>query len=343
MESLELQAHEQWLRDKTNCVSLSKLAANGVEAPPPLFEGFLLHKTVTMLSAEPFVGKTLLMLAMAISLNTGRPLFGKHNPEALRRVLFIGQDAPTWDYVRQARKLLRGYEIDAANYGELETDLILNENVRITDNNFIENWLRPWHDATAFDVLMLDTLISVHSADENDNRQMSAVMSILKTIRDQFHCAVIFSHHLSKPQGDSPISANYRARGATAIAGGVDFHFQLHQGDSGQVNLLFPKGRGADGMEPPPYFTIVASGDAEDTRALTLVAPDENPRRARLVSLLREPRTNKDLIQLILLAEPNLGKERAAKWVDNELQALKRAGVAESVSRGIWHLLRGEV
>ncbi len=340
MENIEVQAHEKWLRDQIHCVPLSKVAAGNIKPPPPLFNGFLLHKTVTMLSAEPFSGKTLLMLAMAISLNTGRPLFGRHEPAELRRVLFIGQDAPTWDYIRQAQKLLRGYGI--TEYGNLETDLILNENIRITDQRF-DSWLKEWHDAVGFDVLMLDTLISVHGADENDNRQMSAIMGILKRIRDLYGCTVLFSHHTSKPQqGDSPISANYRARGATAIAAGVDFHFQLIASGGGQVNLAMPKSRGADGMDPPPYFNIVQTGFTEDELAISFEAPNEDTRRGRFINLLKEPRNRKELIHFLLLAEPNLGKDRAEKWVDNELQALRRSGAAESTARGTW-MLRGGV
>ena len=341
MESLELQAHEEWLRGQIGCMSLSKVAAGGVAPPPPLFDGFLLHKTLTMLSAEPFTGKTLLMMAMAISLNTGKPLFGRHRPAELRRVLFIGQDAPTWDYVRQARKLLRGYGVNPDDFGDLDTDLLLNQNINITDKRFIDLWLRPWHDATAFDVLMLDTLLSVHSADENDNRQMNLVMSALKRIRDEFGCAVIFSHHLSKPHGDNPMSANYRARGATAIVGGVDFHFQLQQGEGSQVNLIMPKGRGADGMDPPPYFNITQSGMSEEAYTIELEAPSEDTRRARLVGQLREPIDRKTLVNVLLLGEPGVPKQKMEKWVDNELQAMKKSEVVTSTSRGVWMLAKG--
>jgi hypothetical protein len=250
--------------------------------------------------------------------------------------LFIGQDAPTWDYAGQALKLARGYGIKPDDLKHYEVDFILNEGVIITDKPFLE-WLSQWHEATKFEVLMLDTLLDVHTAEENSNSQMRLVMKLLKNIRDTFGTAIIFSHHTSKPSIGDTRSANYMSRGATVIPGSSDFHFQLRAGKD-HVDMLWPKGRGASGMDPPTGFRIV-EGTVDSLPSITLVAPDETARASVIVEALGEgPTTRSILISEVLKLEPGLGPQRAAKWVDNQLQAMKKTGSATQEARGRWRL-----
>ena len=333
---LEVAAHEEWLRAQKSAITLSKLTDGSIQPPEPLFEGLLLHETLTMVSGEPYTGKTLFLIATALSLASGKPLFGLYPPKELRRVLFIGQDAPTWDYAGQALKLARGYGIKPEDLQHYEVDFILNEGVLITEKPFLE-WLGQWYEATKFEVLMLDTLLDVHAADENSNSQMRLVMKLLKNIRDTFGTAVIFSHHTAKPSIGDTRSANYMSRGATVIPGSSDFHFQLRAGKE-HVDMLWPKGRGATGMEPPTGFKIVES-TIDGLPALQLVAPSEDGRTGALKDTLAEgPQTRSVLIGRVLELEPGLGIQRAAKWVDNQLQAMKKAGQVKTERRGQWSL-----
>lgn len=330
---IEQQAHEEFLRTQRNVLTLRRIADGTIQPPPPLFDGLLLHRTLTMVSGEPYTGKTLFLIATALSLATGKPLLGRFPPKELRRVLFIGQDAPTWDYAGQALKLTRGYGIKPEELEHYEIDLVLNEGIVITEPGFLD-WLSQWYEATKFDVLMLDTLLDVHTADENSNSQMRIVMKLLKTIRDKFGCAILFSHHTGKPQVGDARSANYMSRGATVIPGSSDFHFQLREGKE-CVNLLWPKGRGATGMEPPSSFRIIE----EEGPSLRLEAATDADRQGALVAFLSVARTRTDIIAAIAQLEPGLGVTRAAKWVDNTLQAMKKKGEVVQEGRGQWRLV----
>lgn len=337
---IETLAAEAWLRERRNVFALGKLVSGEITPPDPLFEGLLLENTLVMLSAEPYSAKTLTMLGMAISLASGKPLFGKYKPRELRRTLFIGQDAPTWDYANQATKLARGYGLTPESLRDADVDLILNEGVQVTDAAF-RDWIAQWHDATGFNVLMLDTLLEVHSADENSNREMSQVMRILKAIRNEFNVTVIFSHHTTKPQGpDAQVSANYRARGATVVAGTVDFHFQLRRSNK-QVNLLMPKGRGADGLDPPTYFDIV-EGEEGTGRYVRLAAGGEDVREAKVLALLGSPSKRGDMVKVVLSHEPGLGKERAEAWVDHQIVRWLKDEAIEKIGHGIYRLVAEE-
>lgn len=338
---IEALSAEAFLRERRNVFTLGKLVSGEIVPPAPLFEGLLLENTVVMLSAEPYSAKTLTMLSMAISLASGKALFGRHNPRGLRRTLFVGQDAPTWDYANQAIKLSRGYGLSPESLVDADVDFILNEGVSITDTAFLD-WLDQWHTTRGFDVIMLDTLLEMHNADENSNREMSQVMRILKAIRNKFNATVIFSHHTTKPQGpDSGTSANYRARGASVVAGTVDFHFQLRRTNK-QVNLLMPKGRGADGLEPPTYFDIM-EGEEDGKRWVRLDAGGEDVRTTKLMHQLAAPSKRSDLIKVVLVHEPGLGRERAEAWVDHQLAAMRDEGRVVRVGHGTYKLTEAEV
>lgn len=333
---LEAQAQEAWLRSRRNAFTLKELARGDVRPPEPLFEGLLLHNTITMISGEPFTGKTLFLLATALSLSSGKPLLGRFAPSGLRRVLFVGQDAPTWDYAGQAMKLARGYGLTPEELQHAEVDLVLNEGILITDAVFLE-WLGQWWEATHFEVLMLDTLLDLHGMDENSNSQMRPVMKQLKKIRDDLGVAIMFSHHTSKGLPGDDRSANYRARGATVIPGSSDFHFQLRQGKE-QVDFLWPKGRGVSSLDPPTSFRIIETTVSEGP-AISLAAATIEERERGIIDILGSgPLTRSAIIAAVLSEEPGLEPNKAAKWVDNHLQILKRAKSVEQEKRGLWKL-----
>ena len=116
---------ERDLWDQDNrAENAQEIGSEKILPPHWLFEDFLFSQSLTLLSAEPFTGKTMFLLAMMASLDTFEPLCGQFLPlrEGLQRdkiyapnphVLFIGQDAPTWDYKGQYQKLLRGLIGDA--------------------------------------------------------------------------------------------------------------------------------------------------------------------------------------------------------------------------------------
>jgi RecA-family ATPase len=276
-----------------------------------------------MISAEPFVGKTMFMLYMMLCLDAGQPLFGRHKPTRPGRVLVIGQDAPTWDYIGQAQKLLKGMSLDSSD-AVLESDLLLNSGLTISDHSFL-SWLKEYYDSEPFSGILIDTLSAVHGADENSNQQMARIMGVLKEIRDTLRVFVLFSHHTTKPGSDAgPVSSNYRARGATSIVASVDFHLQMtRQGD--RVRLLMPKGRGAEG-EIAPFFELQDTADG----GVSIVAPLPDNPSAKVIRLLIDGPTDRQAIADALAPE-------TTKTVDNALQYLRKAGKITSKD-GVWQI-----
>lgn len=262
--------------------------------PPPswLFEGFLRSKTLTVLGADRHAGKSVLMLDMAICLELNKPLFGHFKPARPRKTLFIGQDAPTWDYEAVIKKLLKGHGIQQEVGEMFDCMLALNEGVNLSDpawwnpTGYESKILDLWNERQ-FDVLMLDTELEMHRWEENSAREMQQWGRVKKSLRDRLRLTVISSHHLAHAADGVP----RRLRGSTTIGGTVDYEILLtpkdHRSKSPRrVALSCDKARGGTG-EWPEAFQIEGG---EDWIRLS-VAPPEPPKppKAGKWSELDEP------------------------------------------------------
>lgn len=331
---------ELWHRNQSKVKRMSDIALGDIAKPPPLIHGLLLDQTLTMLSSEPFSGKTLLTLAIAIALDSGSPLFSHYQIRERKKILYIGQDAPSWDYAEQTRKLLRGYSLSPEALQKLDIDMMLNEGINFFDPKSLK-LLQDWHEVSKFNVLILDTLASMHGGNENDTREMGILMAMLKEIRDKLRCCVIFTHHTAKPSQGVVRSENYSARGASVISGSIDFHLALkREGDLDRIKLRLPKGRGAERMDKLAYFDIVEDLTPSGEVAIRLVTP--NPADTRtgglLAALATGPKTRAELVSSMASRESALTPIQVGYTTDNSLTSLLRAGKVKKSARGVWEL-----
>lgn len=339
----EAEWEEQFYRSQHNIIPFGSVAQGAIPKPPPLIEGVLLDRTITMISAEPYCGKTMFTLSLALSVATGLPFLDTFSVPTAKPVLYLGQDAPSWDYAEQTRKLSRGYGISDSGLDAIPLDFGLNAGVTITDPRF-SRLLNDWHNTTGFGVLVMDTLASFHNFDENESRSMGLIMTALKRARDMLGCAIIFTHHTAKPMGDKPTSRslNYAARGSSVIAGTVDFHYALHRApteDEDRINVHMPKGRGNEEFAALTHFTITdithPQGDC-----VKLTPPLEFAgRKGIILEALRRGNSTRQAIAKFLLDESKkpLPEEKAHKIVENELQTLRKLGQISYGKEG-WQL-----
>lgn len=270
-------------------LSLSEITSGKIIPPPwllgpsnPLDDmGLLRSKTITMVSAEPFTGKTMLMLGVTLGLASGRGALG-YPAAPGHRVLFLGQDAPTWDYWGQVRKLWVGLGQPAIPQGS--AFFFLNRGWKINDPGF-DGFLTETVRLYGITVLILDTLLQFHDAEENSNKEMRAVMDLLKSWRDK-GLTVIFSHHTGKTQG---ISGNYAARGASVISGSVDFHLQL-KAHGPTISLGLPKRRGGAKRHADGFSITDKDGGIALESQVRVATPTE-----RVREYLKQPRSREEL------------------------------------------------
>jgi hypothetical protein len=305
-----------------------------LEKPPPpwLFNGFLRDKSITMVNAAPYSGKTMLLLAMELCQDFNKPLFNTFYPTYSRSGLFIGGgDAPDWDYGGQAKKLLLGMGVTKEEAQLCEVAAIPQEGPRITDQSFVD-WVCDWWKETGFGILAIDTLLSVHRADENNAREMGGVMATLKHLRDILGIAIIFGHHDTKNTTD--VSAVYRGRGSGVIGGSVDFMLSLSSRKN-RIKLTAPKHRGGLLMENPVVYFDIMEEMVNNEIALKLVPP-ANTREEFIYSLIAKEPTHRKTLVGRLVDKEKLAETTAYHAVDTILRNLSASGRVKPVSRGVW-------
>lgn len=299
--------------------------------PPPLFHDLFPDDALILISGEPFTAKTMLLADSALLLDDpSTPLLGLHRPNGTRRVLFVGQDAPTYDYLRQFRKLATGHGWSSADLHACDVALLLNRNISLLDPRF-QHWLDRLCRFGGLSGLMLDTLFTcLPDIDENSNTAMTAVMKLLKHWRDDYGLFVMFTMHTSKSSGFDLRSANYRVRGASAIAASCDFHLQLIRRSSSVISLTVAKGRG-DIVHTVPTLQLLQGsdwvrliGDAPDEeRVLSFLANQRQP-FVSLVKLLRQATGGKDLKPRVRLALQKLETSGQVSCIGDDWWALTR-------------------
>lgn len=314
---------------------LADIGLGGAQRPPFLFQDLLLHQSLVMVSAEPFTGKTMLTLNMALCLDTGTPLFNKFSPGRKLRVLYIGQDAPLWDYAEQIRKLMRGMGLTHTQISILSGVGSFNKGHNILTAS-THHWIQHYFEDIGFDVLFIDTLASIHSAEENSNSEMTVVMNTLKAFRDRYRCAVIFTHHDAKPAATDGRSNIYRPRGASVISGSVDAYISLRAMRDGGIKLSVPKGRGLKKRHDLIYDMF----DTPDGTGIQLTLRDTTAQSAHLdAAILQacvEPKARHELISLVAPLLPTTLPSAVATLVDSILIKLQSLGKLRKVGRGTW-------
>lgn len=301
--------------------------------PPFLFHGFLRQSSLIMVAADPFVGKTLLLLAMALSLDSGRPLFERFAPAALQPVLFFGQDSPTWDYRGCYQKLVRGLGLSEDEVSQLRSFFFLNHGYELTDPKFIP-FLERAKTLLGTRVLMFDTLADFHPFDENSNREMSMLMNKFKYIRDRLDMTILFTHHNAKLAEVMGYSGIAMPRGAGKLSGSSDQILILKRMKTGSVAVTMPKGRGLADFETLNAFTITPGENARGESILTL-----DPSKTlwdHLLAALTEPRTRDNIVASLSGRYPDLTEKQLYSRVNNALRALSKLGKVKSLSHGLW-------
>lgn len=334
--ALEQIAQADW-QEKHQAQFFLDVTAGRVTRPPWLFEDFLLSHSITLVSGEPFAGKTMFLAAMALSLDAGEPLFNSFQPASSQRVLFIGQDSPTWDYLGQFQKLGLGMQIKSTR-GSI---MLLNRGLDLLDPTslkFLEETLELFN----INVLMLDTLLELHTLDENSNVEMKKFMGLLKYLRDKHFLSIFATTHTAKAVEGK--SANYRARGASVISGSVDQHIIVRPHYTGNKSDGFyfkiPKSRGESHSNDSQVVKFI-SGETGNKQSLRLEYSGElySERQAVILASLSTGPTPRKEVSLALRAKyPQWSDLELSRRTTNSLAYLEQKGLVRKVERGVYIL-----
>ncbi|MEK7744750.1 MAG: AAA family ATPase, partial [Elusimicrobiota bacterium] len=149
---------------------------------------------VGLLGGCPKVGKSWLGLEMAVSVASGTPCLGAFAPSKRGRALiYMAEDAhpvvrERLDSLCRHRKVrLENIDLFVITVDTLRID-IPDEQQRLSETMAR---LKPT-------MLLLDPLIRLHRANENDSGEVSAILAYLRGLQRQYDAAVVLVHHVRK-------------------------------------------------------------------------------------------------------------------------------------------------
>jgi putative DNA primase/helicase len=168
----------------------------------------------------PKVGKSWASCDLALSLALGLPWLGFEVPRPVKTALVTREDNPALTKWRM-KHLLEGKNRTMV---ELESNLYVNSREQSPqfrlDRADLLGPMIAGLKAIKPEFVILDVFNIMHSADENDNTEMRAVLEQLNVLQREVGCSIGVVHHFNK-QAEGNLTQ--RIRGSGAIAGWAEW------------------------------------------------------------------------------------------------------------------------
>jgi hypothetical protein len=193
----------------------------GSEPVEWILHGLIPRRGVTVVAGEAGAGKTWLALALAHAVSMGGDFLGRRTTTA--DVLYLDRENPL-SLIKERLEIVRGRGRAPRHWGLWCPD----EPPMIGDPRLMEF-------ARKGPVLIIDSMIRFHVADENSATQMAPVMASLRELAT-VGASVIVLHH--KPKSET---SSYR--GSSDIVAGADAAFALVKKRDGLLELRTIKNR----------------------------------------------------------------------------------------------------
>lgn len=195
-----------------------------IPARPYVVEGLSIRRTVTIIGGSAGAGKSSLLCASAIAACLGVP-YGRMRPaKPLRVVVFNTED----DDVEQQRRFsaaLRQFDRTPADLagrimriGPKDSGTLVEHDLRTGRLQTTQAWdeLNDLCSAWKPDLVVLDPLVELHTASENDNGAMRHVVALFRSFASRHDCGVVLVHHTRKGGEAGDLDA---FRGASSVVG----------------------------------------------------------------------------------------------------------------------------
>lgn len=164
------------------------------------------------LAGDPGTAKTWLLLELARSVATGRPFLDRFATQQ-GPALIIDEESGE---ARLQRRLAR---ITNQTDGHCPIHIASMCGVNLSQNH----WIDSLHSKVAEikpSLMLFDSLVRVHRGGENSAEDMATLFSVFTSLRHDFGCAIVFTHHLRKMGFIRDLGQ--RVRGSSDILAYVD-------------------------------------------------------------------------------------------------------------------------
>ncbi|MED5546001.1 MAG: helicase RepA family protein [Pseudomonadota bacterium] len=255
-------------RERLSILSLPQLLAQPVKPRQMVCSPMLERGVVTIIGAQPGVGKSTLTAQLAASIALGRDFAGFEVPEAVP-VLYLNAEDHLEETKRRFAGIAQHMQTSPAQFARLHIVGSGNK-VRLMDKGSgiarpseTGEGLRQTIVKSGAAAVVMDPVALLHDLDENYNADMTAFVEFLHSIAREANCAILLVHHSKK---DTKAKGMDALRGAGAIAASVRSIYTLTENEnSGLVTLDCVKAnnhvRGNQSVDFRRESIVLSTGD----------------------------------------------------------------------------------
>ena len=229
-----------------------------IQPRPWIAPGYLMRGAVTVLSGPGSAGKSSLIVGWSIALALGKR-WHRFVPTAPMRVFNYNVEDDRVEQHRRMSATLRQFHATpdhlagrVMRLGPNGTGTLLRRDAMTGRLTFTAAMtaLEQMVEEQKPDVLVLDPLVELHDAEENDNTALRAVMAKFRTLAAQHNMAVVLVHHARKGAGSAAGDPD-SLRGASSIVGAARVVLTVLTMDEEQAAKL-----GIGAKERSHYFRV---------------------------------------------------------------------------------------
>ena len=319
---LDEELEEDELDEEVKEVGMTSTELSATKYEPPIYvvPGYVVEG-LTLLAGKPKVGKSWLMLHVAIAVARGSFTLGDVYC-AKGDVLYCALEDNKRRLQRRLLKLLNGqpapHELRILSAGEMP---LLSQG----GLDLLQRWIEQ---ATAPKLIVIDVLAKVRDPRRKDQGLYDndyAAMQGLKALADTYGIAVVVVHHLRKMDAEDPLD---QVSGTTGLAGSADTVLVLNRTSTGTV--LHGRGRDIEDIEKAAQF--------DPTTCMWIILGEAGSvqysgARAAVLTVLREAKAPMSLADIAAASGMKANNARQL------LLKLTRDGVVERTDRGKYALV----
>jgi hypothetical protein len=241
LESPDLSAPNRY---RAAAVSACDLVAQPIEKPAGILgAGTITATEYSVLYGRPGLGKSYLVLQMAIAIAEGMPFFGE--PTTRSRVGVISLELATY-YLRERILAICGTRTPPADVVVIPCDRLRNLLDLAAPREQEE--LAAWCRGEGLSMLVIDPLAIAHRGRETQE-DLSPVVRFLRELPGRTGTSPMLAHHEAKP-GDEPITDDLKALRGASILGDLAGTLIRLKESRGKLCMCWPKVRHGRAPEP---------------------------------------------------------------------------------------------
>lgn len=224
-----------------------------------LIEGLWLADAAGIIGGQSKLGKSWLCLDMAVSVASGTACLGQFAVKSSGPTLaFMAEDDPP-DVRKRVNGICASRGLDVES---LDLSLITSASLYLDDEGDRDK-LRRTLGQVQPKMLLLDPLVRIHRGNENDARDIAAILGFLREIQREYSCAVVLAHHANKRSHGRP---GQGLRGSSDLHAFGDSNLYLsHKDDCVEINIEHR----AAASTGPHFVRLVDAGGGTHLQMMT--------------------------------------------------------------------------